>query len=67
MKGKKFATLRKNKHYETFGPLINDVWNLSVLAIPENFIIEVEKRIFNFIWDGKSTQITKSTIVYKKK
>ena len=67
LKEKKLQLYGKINIIQTFGRLITDVWNLSVPVIPENFIIEVEKRIFNFMWDGKSTQITKSTIADKKR
>ena len=43
------------------------IYNASVLVIPEFFIKEVEKLIFNFIWDGKPLKIKKLTIIGEKK
>ena len=43
------------------------LYNASVLVIPENFIKEIEKLIFNFIWVGKPAKIKKSTIIGEKK
>ena len=42
------------------------IYNASVLVIPEFFIKEVEKLIFNFICDGKPPKIKKSTIIGEK-
>ena len=39
----------------------------SVLVIPEHFIKQIEKIIFDFIWDGKPAKIKKSTIIVEKK
>ena len=43
------------------------IYNASVLVIPEHFIKETEKLIFDFIWDGKPAKIKKSTIIGEKK
>jgi len=43
------------------------IYSASILVIPEFFIKEVEKLIFNFIWDGKPSKIKKSTIIGEKK
>jgi len=51
---------------KTFG-LSKLIYNASVLVIPENFIKEIEKLIFNFIWDGKPAKIKKSTIIGERK
>ena len=39
----------------------------SVLVIPEQLINEINSLIQNFIWDGKSAKIKKSTIIGEKK
>ena len=41
--------------------------NASVLVIPEHFIKQIEKIIFDFIWDGKPAKIKKSAIIGEKK
>ena len=51
---------------KTFG-LSKLIYNASVLVIPEHFIKETEKLIFDFIWDGKPAKIKKSTIIGEKK
>jgi len=51
---------------KTFG-LSKLIYNLSVLAIPEHFIKETEKLIFDFIWEGKPVKIKKSTIIGEEK
>ena len=51
---------------KTFG-LSKLTYNASVLVIPEHFIKETEKLIFDFIWDGKPAKIKKSTIIGEKK
>ena len=51
---------------KTFG-LSKLIYNASVLAIPEHFIKETEKLIFDFIWGGKPAKIKKSTIIGEKK
>ena len=51
---------------KTFG-LSKLIYNASVLVIPENFNKEIEKLIFNFIWDGKPAKIKKSTIIGERK
>ena len=43
---------------KTFG-LSKLIYNTSVLVIPENFVKEIDKLIFNFIWDGKPAKIKK--------
>ena len=43
------------------------IYNASVLVIPEHFITEIEKLIFDFIWDEKPAKIKKSTIIEEKK
>lgn len=43
------------------------IYNASVLVIPEHFIKQIEKIIFDFIWDGKPAKIKKSTIIGEKK
>ena len=43
---------------KTFG-LSKLIYNASVLVIPEHFIKETEKLIFDFIWDGKPAKIKK--------
>ena len=39
------------------------IYNAYVLVIPEHFIKEIEKLIFDFIWDAKPAKIKKSTII----
>ena len=51
---------------KTFG-LSKLIYNASVLVIPEKYIKEIEKLIFDFIWDGKPAKIKKSTIIGEKK
>jgi len=47
---------------KTFG-LSKLIYNASVLVITKLFIKEIEKLIFNFIWDGR---IKKSTIIAER-
>ena len=43
------------------------IYAASVLAVPDHFIQEINKIIFNFIWEGKRPKIKKSTIIGEKK
>ena len=43
------------------------IYNSSVLDIPEHFMKQIEKIIFDFIWVGKPAKIKKSTITGEKK
>ena len=51
---------------KTFG-LSKLIYNASVLAIPEHFIKETEKLIFDFIWGGKPAKIKKIYHYRRKK
>ena len=42
------------------------IYNASVLVIPKHFIKQIEKIIFDFIWDGKPAKTKKSTIIGEK-
>ena len=68
MEEKKLNTVRKLKIniVKTFG-LSKLIYNASVLVIPEKYIKEIEKLIFDFIWDGKPAKIKKSTIIGETK
>ena len=38
-----------------------------MLPVPDNYIQEINKPIFNFIWQGKPLKIKRNTIIGEKK
>ena len=43
------------------------IYSASVLPVPDHYIQEINKLIFNFIWAGKPPKIKRNTIIGKKK
>ena len=43
------------------------IYSASVLPVPDHFIQEINKLIFNFIWAGKPPKIKRNTIIGKKR
>ena len=43
------------------------IYSASVLPVPDHYIREINKLIFNFIWQGEPTKIKKNTIIGEKK
>ena len=42
------------------------IYSVSVLPVPDRYIQEINKRIFNFIWAGKPPKIKRNTIIREK-
>ena len=43
------------------------IYSASVLTVPDHYILEINKLIFNFIWQGKPPKIKRNTIIGAKK
>ena len=43
------------------------IYSASVLPVPDQYIEEINKLTFNFIWAGKPPKIKRNTIIGKKK
>jgi len=43
------------------------IYSASVLPVPDHYIQEINKLIFNFIWQGKPHKIKRNTIIGEKK
>jgi len=43
------------------------IYSASVLPVPDHYIQEINKLIFNFIWRGKPPKIKRNTIIVEKK
>ena len=43
------------------------IYNASVLNVPKQYVEQINKIIFNFIWDGKPAKIKRSTIIGERR
>ena len=43
------------------------IYSASVLPVPDHYVQEIKKLIFNFIWAGKTPEIKRNTIIGEKK
>ena len=43
------------------------IYSASVLPVPDHYIQEIDKLIFDFIWGGKTPKIKRNTIIGEKK
>jgi len=43
------------------------IYSASVFPVPDHYVQEINKLIFNFIWAGKTRKVKRNTIIGEKK